>query len=49
MDHPHPDKRHVMKAARAYLVACQRKYGTARVLGHYHGLLQTYLAAKRSL
>jgi len=49
MDHPHPDKRHVMNAIRRYLVSEKRKRGTARGLIHYHDLLQTYLTAKRDL
>ena len=47
MNHPHLDKLHVMRAMRRYLVAEKAKRGTARNLGHYHELLQTYLTAKR--
>lgn len=45
--HPNPDKQYVMKMCRYYLLGIKRKFGTARGLGHYHGLLQTYLIAKR--
>ena len=47
MNHPHPDKLHVVRSMRRYLVGEKAKRGTARNLGHYHELLQTYLAAKR--
>jgi hypothetical protein len=47
MNHPHPDKRHVMCVIRHYLVGEKARRGTARGLGHYHDLLQTYLTAKR--
>jgi len=47
MNHPHPDKRHVMRVIRHYLVGEKARRGTARVLGHYHDLLRTYLTAKR--
>lgn len=49
MEHPHPDKLHVVRAVRCYLLGVKRKVGTARGLGHYHGLLQTYLTAKRAV
>ena len=47
VNHPHPDKRHVMCVIRHCLIGEKAKRGTARSLGHYHGLLQTYLTAKR--
>jgi hypothetical protein len=47
--HPHPDPRHVMTCYRTYLLGVKKKFGTCRGLGHYHGLLQTDLAAKRKV
>jgi len=47
MNHPHPDKAHVVRSVRRYLVGVKRKVGTARGLGHYHALVQTYVTAKR--
>jgi hypothetical protein len=38
-----------MTACRRYLLGVKKKVGTARGLGHYHGLLHTYLTAKRQL
>lgn len=48
MNHPHPDKLHVVRSVRRYLLGVKRKAGSCRGLGHYHGLLQTYLTAKRA-
>jgi hypothetical protein len=47
--HPHPDKRHVMRSYRQYILACKKRWGTARGLIHYRGIVETYLGAKRSL
>ena len=49
MNHPHPDKRHVMTVYRGHLLGSKRKYGTARGLIHYNGYLQAYLTAKRQV
>jgi hypothetical protein len=49
MSHPHPNKRHVVKAMRRYLLGVKRTNGTARNLGHYQALIQTYLTAKRAV
>lgn len=46
MTHPHPDKAHVVRCMRRYILSVKRKFGSARGLGHYHGIIQTYLAAK---
>ena len=46
-EHPHPDKLHVLRSIRKHLLGMKRKYGTARGLGHYGALVQTYLTAKR--
>lgn len=46
-DHPHPSNEHLIQAMRRYLLGVKHKIGSARGLGHYHGLLQTYLTAKR--
>lgn len=47
--HPHPDKRHVMKAYRRYILDRKKRWGTARGLIHYRGIVETYLEAKRFL
>ena len=47
MNHPHPDKQHVVRQVRRYLLAAKKTFGTARGLVHYRDLLQTYLTAKR--
>jgi hypothetical protein len=47
VNHPHPDKRNVVCAIRHYLLGEKARRGSARGLGHYHDLLQTYLTAKR--
>lgn len=47
MEHPHPDKRHVVHMMRVYLLGVKRTNGSARALGKYAGLVQTYLTAKR--
>jgi hypothetical protein len=47
MDHPHPDKRHVMVCYRQHILAAKRKFGTARSLVHYSDFIQSYLTAKR--
>lgn len=49
MDHPHPDKQHVVSTYRRYILSVKRKFGTARGLGHYHQLIATYLTAKRTM
>ena len=46
MEHPHPDKRHVMQTYRRYLLAAKRQFGTARGLGHYQHLVAIYRTAK---
>jgi hypothetical protein len=47
MEHPHPDKLHVLKAMRRHILGAKKSFGTARSLVHYHELLETYLTAKR--
>lgn len=47
--HPHPNKRHVMRAYRRYIVDRKKRWGTARGLVHYRQIIETYLWAKRSL
>lgn len=47
MNHPHPDKRHVMRTYRAFLLGFKKSNGSARSLVHYHEMIQTYLQAKR--
>jgi hypothetical protein len=37
-----------MRQYRRHILACKRKWGTARGLIHYKALLQTYLWAKRN-
>lgn len=49
MEHPHPDKRHIMRTYRRYLLAAKSAFGSARGLVHYHGLVQSYLTAKRQV
>jgi len=49
MEHPHPNKRHVMTTYRTYLLGVKRKIGTARGLYFYRQLVDTYLTAKRSV
>lgn len=49
MDHPHPNKPHVVQSVRRYLLGVKRVNGTARNLGKYAMLVQTYLTAKRRL
>jgi hypothetical protein len=54
MNHPHPDKQHVVNACRRYILACGskftgRQYGSARALVNYAGLLSTYVTAKKQL
>ncbi len=49
MQHPHPDKRHVMFYTRHYILGAKKKFGTARSLVHYRDLIQTYLTAKRQV
>lgn len=49
MIHPHPDKRHVMRTYRHYILGVKRKLGTARGLGHYRELVDTYRTAKAAL
>jgi len=50
LDHPHPDKRHVMRQMRRYLLAEKKRMGSkrgARSLIHYNDLVATYREAKR--
>ena len=49
MNHPHPDKRHVMVCMRHYILGVKKKFGQARGLGHYQAIIQTYLTAKRKV
>ena len=49
MNHPHPDKRHVMIAMRQYVLGCKEKFGTARSQVHHRELIATYCAAKRQV
>jgi hypothetical protein len=49
VNHPHPDKLHVIKCVRTYILGNKRKFGTARSLVHHRDLIQTYLTAKRQL
>lgn len=51
MPHPHPDKKHVTRSVRRYLLgekSIERPRG-ARSLIHYRRLVATYLTAKREL
>ncbi len=47
MEHPHPDKLHVLRCDREFILAFKRKNGNARSLVHYKDFIQTYLACKR--
>jgi hypothetical protein len=47
--HPHPDSAHIMRTYRRHILACKRKWSTARGLIHYTGFVQTYLWAKRKV
>jgi len=47
MIHPHPDKAHVRRCIRKHILACKRKWGSARSLLHYRGLIATYIEARR--
>lgn len=49
MEHPHPDKRHIMQAYRRYILMVKRKNGTARGLGHYRDIIDTYRTAKKAV
>jgi hypothetical protein len=54
MNHPHPDKQHVVDCCRRYILACGRKFtgrkfGSARALVNYPGLLSVYVTAKKQL
>ena len=46
--HPHPDPGHVAARYRTHIMACKRKWGTARGLIHYRAIVGEYLAAKRA-
>lgn len=48
-EHPHPDKRHVMRQYRGYILGSKRKHGTARGQAHYMDLIRVYLAAKSAI
>lgn len=48
MEHPHPDKQHVVRQYRRYILAFKKSFGSARGLVHYRGLVQTYLNCKRA-
>ena len=47
MEHPHPDKRFVMKVYRAHILGTKKRFGTARSLVHYKDYVLTYLHCKR--
>ena len=49
MHHPHPDKRHVMRQMRRYILATKKSFGTARSLVHYRDIIATYKEAKRQV
>lgn len=49
MIHPHPDKSHVVRSVRRYLIGVKKKFGSARRLLHYQALIATYKAAKAVL
>jgi hypothetical protein len=49
MEHPHPNKRHVMIAMRQFILGFKRRNKSARSLVHYKDLIQTYLTAKRAV
>lgn len=54
MNHPHPDKQHVVDSCRRYILAAGRKFtgrqfGSARALIHYADLLSVYVTAKKQL
>ena len=41
------DPRHIMTCYRQYILACKRKWGSARSLVHYHEIVREYLDAKK--
>lgn len=45
--HPHPNKLHVRRRYRAHILACKRKWGSARGLIHYRKIIETYLWTKK--
>lgn len=45
--HPHPDKAHVRRCYRGHILACKRKWGTARGLFHYRAFIDAYLWSKK--
>ena len=53
MNHPHPDKRHVMVTYRRYILGLRRLHmqdprnPKPRSLVHYHDLIATYRECKR--
>jgi len=49
MHHPHPDKAHVMRSYRKYLLAFKKSNGSARSLVHYREMIEIYREAKRSV
>lgn len=46
MDHPHPDKNHLIRVYRRYILGIKKKIGTARGLFHYSSIIATYRKAK---
>ena len=49
MQHPHPDKQHVIRQVRRYLLSAKKRFGTARGLVHYNDLIATYLTVKKEV
>jgi hypothetical protein len=47
VSHPHPDKLHVRRVYRAYLVNIKRKWGSACGLIHYRDYVEAYLWSKK--
>ena len=47
MQHPHPNKKHVMESYRKFLLQYKKFHGSARALIHYRDMIQIYLEAKR--
>src|SRR5689334_9459512 len=44
--HPHPDKAHLVRTYRRYILWAKKSYGSARGLVHYRQIIAIYLWAK---
>jgi len=44
--HSHPDKQHVVRSYRQYILGFKRTNGTARGLVHYRDIIRIYQACK---